>query len=174
MFYIIRSTSGNETQSGAAPAPPLPPPATGPLPCTGFELHREARVWFRRRSPENNGRLAFEVDAELSAQLRLAADARHQSPQALVADLLARGLEQETLRLQAEIALENLTPREQEVAWLATRGHTNRQIAEALVISPETVKTHVRHILEKFEVRSKAELRLLLIDLGIRWWEKSD
>jgi DNA-binding CsgD family transcriptional regulator len=40
-----------------------------------------------------------------------------------------------------------------------------------LVISPETVKTHVRHVLEKFNVRSKAELRLQLLDLGVRWWE---
>jgi DNA-binding NarL/FixJ family response regulator len=39
------------------------------------------------------------------------------------------------------------------------------------VVSTETVKTHVRHVLEKLGVRSKADLRLLLLDMGIRWWQ---
>jgi DNA-binding NarL/FixJ family response regulator len=82
-----------------------------------------------------------------------------------------RGLEQEVLRTQVRAILEALTPREQEVTWYTARGYTNRQIAEALVVSIETVKTHVRHVLEKLGVRSKADLRLLLLNLGIRWWE---
>jgi DNA-binding CsgD family transcriptional regulator len=116
-------------------------------------------------------RLVFEVDAELSTQLRLAARSQDMPPEMLVAELLARGLEQQALRVQAEAALVALTPREQEIVWLTARGHTNSQIAKALVISPETVKTHVRHVLDKFGVRSKADLRLLFIDLGMRWWE---
>jgi DNA-binding CsgD family transcriptional regulator len=116
-------------------------------------------------------RLALEIDGELSAQLSLKARARGQTVGGLVTDLIARGLQQDGLRSQAEAALASLTPREQEVAWLTARGHTNPQIAEALIISPETVKTHVAHVLEKFGVRSKAELRVRLLDLGVRWWE---
>ncbi len=130
-------------------------------------------MWFLRPA-EDDGCLSFEVDTELSTEIRMAAAARGQSPLALVADLLARGLEQEALRHQAESALNGLTPREEEVVWLTARGLTNRQIAEELVISPETVKTHVRNILDKFDVRSKAELRLRLIDLGIRWWDDGE
>ena len=100
---------------------------------------------------------------------RWAARERDRSQQALAADLLSRGLEQETRRAQAETALGALTPREREVAWLTARGYTNHQIAQELVISSETVKTHVRHALEKFDLHSKAELRLLLLGLGIRW-----
>jgi len=135
------------------------------------------RRWFRpkRAQPKSpfsgNGRFTLELDDGLFVQLRLAARTRGQSPETLIANLLARGLEQEALRAQAETTLSILTPREQEVAWLTARGHTNQQIAEKLVISPETVKTHVRHVLEKFCVRSKADLRLLLLDLGVRWWE---
>ena len=135
------------------------------------------RRWFhpKRAQPESpssgNGRLTLELDDGLFAQLRIAAHARGQSPETLTANLLVRGLEQEVLRAQAETTLAILTPREQEVAWLTARGHTNQQIAETLVISPETVKTHVRHVLEKFHVRSKVDLRLLLLDLGVRWWE---
>jgi DNA-binding CsgD family transcriptional regulator len=125
--------------------------------------------------PEGSGargdRLAFEIDGELSAQLSLTAHSRGQTVGGLIADLIARGLQQDLLRSQAEAALASLTPREQEVAWLTVRGHTNPQIAEALIVSPETVKTHVAHVLEKFGVRSKAELRVRLLDLGVRWWE---
>jgi RNA polymerase sigma factor (sigma-70 family) len=115
--------------------------------------------------------LGLELSAELSAQLRSTARSRGQPPESLVLDLLARGLEREAFRARTEAALQALTPREQEVAWLTARGHTNQQIAEVLVISPETVKTHVRHVLEKFNVRSKVDLRLQLLDLGVRWWE---
>ena len=59
------------------------------------------------------------------------------------------------------------------MARLTARGYTNQQIAETLIISPETVKTHVRRVLEKFTLHSKADLRLLLLDLGVRWWEKT-
>jgi RNA polymerase sigma factor (sigma-70 family) len=130
-------------------------------------------VWFFRRSSRANGRLIFEVDADLADQLRAAARAAEQSPEALAARLLERGLEREALRKQVLKVLEALTPREEEVAWLTARGYTNRQIAQTLVISPETVKTHVRHVLEKLGVRSKADLRLLLLDLGLRWWEEA-
>ena len=96
---------------------------------------------------------------------------RRSSPQTLARDLLARGLAQEALRAHTESVLSTLTPREAEVLWRAARGHTNRQIAGALVVSPETVKTHVRNILLKLGLHSKADLRLLMLDLGLRWWQ---
>jgi DNA-binding CsgD family transcriptional regulator len=57
-----------------------------------------------------------------------------------------------------------LTPRERQVASLICqqnggRGYTNPQIADQLGISRETVKIHVRNILYKFDLHSKAELR---------------
>lgn len=127
-------------------------------------------MWFLRRT-RSDGRLSVEVDTDLSNQLRTAARASRQSPEAFATELLARGLEREILRTQVRSILDALTPREQEVTWYTARGYTNRQIAEALVVSTETVKTHVRHVLEKLGVRSKADLRLLLLNLGIRWWE---
>lgn len=125
-----------------------------------------------KRQASSNGRLIFETDSELSTQLWLTARLQDITPEMLVGELLMRGLEQEVFRAQAEAALATLTPREQEIAWLTAQGHTNYQIAENLVISPETVKTHVRHVLDKFNVNSKADLRLLFIDLGVRWWER--
>ena len=48
-----------------------------------------------------------------------------------------------------------LTPCEREIAGLLARGQTNRQIAEQLVISEQTVETHVKRILGKLELRSR-------------------
>ncbi|MCJ7511809.1 MAG: helix-turn-helix transcriptional regulator [Anaerolineales bacterium] len=113
--------------------------------------------------------VSIEVAADLCSQLRTLAFAQGQSPEALAQRLLARGLEQEARRSRAERTLARLTPRQQEVAWLAAGGSTNRQIAEALVISTETVKTHIGNVLERLGLRSKAELRLLLLDLDLPW-----
>ena len=107
-------------------------------------------------------RLALEVDAAVHTQLERVARARRQPPEALAGELLALALRHEAQRARAEASLANLTPRQREVAGLAARGYTNLRIAEALVVSPETVKTHMRHVLEKLGLRAKAQLQLLL------------
>jgi len=50
-----------------------------------------------------------------------------------------------------------LTKRELEVLTLLSHGQAQPQIAEALFISPKTVSTHIERILEKLEVRSRAQ-----------------
>jgi len=51
-----------------------------------------------------------------------------------------------------------LTSREQDVFQLLARGASNRQIAKTLMITENTVKTHVRNILEKLELHSRNEV----------------
>ncbi len=51
-----------------------------------------------------------------------------------------------------------LTPREEEVLALVAEGADNGEIATRLVISENTVKTHVSHILEKLGMRSRGDL----------------
>jgi predicted ATPase/DNA-binding CsgD family transcriptional regulator len=51
-----------------------------------------------------------------------------------------------------------LTPREREVAALVARGLTNRQVAEALVITEGTAGSHVEHILAKLGFRTRAQI----------------
>jgi PAS domain S-box-containing protein len=72
-------------------------------------------------------------------------------------------------RRRGDLAPPQLTPRELEVLQLAARGHTAPQIAEELVVSRDTVKTHLRHVYAKLEVNDRAAavaqaLRLGLID----------
>jgi DNA-binding NarL/FixJ family response regulator len=52
---------------------------------------------------------------------------------------------------------EVLTTRELEVLGLVAEGGTNQEIAERLVISPSTVKTHVKSILRKLGARNRTE-----------------
>jgi PAS domain S-box-containing protein len=50
-----------------------------------------------------------------------------------------------------------LTPRQSEVLGLLERGHSTRQIAEELHLSPETVRIHIRHLLRALGVHSRLE-----------------
>ncbi len=59
---------------------------------------------------------------------------------------------------------EVLAPREREVAALVARGLTNRQIATELVISERTVHTHVRRILRKLGLGSRAQITAWVIE----------
>jgi DNA-binding NarL/FixJ family response regulator len=90
--------------------------------------------------------------------------------------LLSRGV---TRRLIAEIAsqadqyrpspeeLEELTAREREVMALVARGLNNDEIAERLVISVATAKTHVSRALRKVDARDRAQLVALAYETGL-------
>lgn len=69
---------------------------------------------------------------------------------------------------------ETLTDREKEAAALTCIGYTNHEIAQKMVISPNTVKTHLRNTLQKFGVSSKAELQVLLANWDFHAWDKPD
>ena len=59
-----------------------------------------------------------------------------------------------------------LTPREREVLRMVAMGLTGQDIAAALVVSPETVSTHVRNIREKLGARSRAHALALALRRG--------
>ena len=56
-----------------------------------------------------------------------------------------------------------LTPRELEIAALVARGHSNRAIAEELVISPATVARHIANIMAKLDFRSRAQIAAWIV-----------
>jgi DNA-binding CsgD family transcriptional regulator len=57
-----------------------------------------------------------------------------------------------------KLGWESLTDAELEVARLAAAGYTNRGIADRLFVSPHTVNTHLRHVFDKLDIRSRVDL----------------
>ena len=63
--------------------------------------------------------------------------------------------------------LDELTAREREVMALVATGLSNDQIAEQLVVSPATAKTHVSRALMKLQARDRAQLVVLAYETGL-------
>lgn len=68
---------------------------------------------------------------------------------------------------QSPTSTVRLTPREREVLQLLAQGQTNREIANALVISAGTVKVHIEHIIAKLEVTDRTQAAVRAIELGL-------
>lgn len=64
-------------------------------------------------------------------------------------------------------ALDELTPRELDVVGLVAAGMSNREIAEHLVVSPATAKTHVSRALRKLSLRDRAQLVAVAYESGL-------
>ena len=64
-------------------------------------------------------------------------------------------------------AAKNLTKREREILSLVAEGLSNREIAEKLVLSPETVKSHVAAILEKLNVSDRTQAAIYAVRNGL-------
>lgn len=60
-----------------------------------------------------------------------------------------------------------LTEREQEVLLMVAKGRSNQEIADDLVISPHTAKTHVNRIMVKVHVHDRAQLVILAYESGL-------
>ena len=74
-------------------------------------------------------------------------------------EIAATGLRVSPAGLQGVAAL---TPSERRVAELAAQGLTNRDIAQSLFITEKTVETHLGHVYDKLDVRSRHKLAEVL------------
>ena len=61
----------------------------------------------------------------------------------------------------------DLSEREREILALIGAGRSNAEIADELVISMATVKTHVRHVFAKLDLRDRAQAVVAARDAGL-------
>jgi DNA-binding NarL/FixJ family response regulator len=66
-----------------------------------------------------------------------------------------------------QVGLSSLTAREREILTLVAQGHSNREIADRLVISERTARTHVSNVLTKLQLASRTQAALLAIREGL-------
>jgi two-component system response regulator NreC len=66
-----------------------------------------------------------------------------------------------------EDRFDSLSEREREIFQLVAEGHSNKEVAELLKVSPTTVETHRAHILQKLDVHNTAELVLYAVRRGV-------
>jgi DNA-binding NarL/FixJ family response regulator len=105
---------------------------------------------------------------DLLAAVRVVADG-----QALLAPSVTRRLLEEFVGRPAVGAgtppawLDTLTARETEVLAAVARGLSNAEIADSLLMSPATAKTHVSRLLAKLQARDRAQLVVLAYEAGV-------
>ena len=141
-------------------------PATRVLILTTFGL--DNYVYDALRAGASGFMLKDAPPEEIAAAVRIVA-----SGEALLAPAITRSVIEEFARHAPapppipSPALEELTPREQEVLDLLARGLSNPEICERLVISEATAKTHVARILQKLDLRDRVQAVIYAYETGL-------
>jgi DNA-binding NarL/FixJ family response regulator len=81
--------------------------------------------------------------------------------------VIDRMAQQPTPKLADQAKLDELTPREREVLALVARGLSNREIAAELVVEEATVRSHIRRILMKLDLRGRVQIVIFAYETGV-------
>jgi DNA-binding CsgD family transcriptional regulator len=135
-----------------------------------FLLPPRLRRLLKRKKRASASRV-YSSDEALVKSVREIAQQQGRLEEEVLADFARSGRDQFFKDDEAEARWDSLSGREQEVTALACLGYRNYEIAGILGIAPETVKTHLQNIFNKFGLRSRKELRLVLNKWQFaEWW----
>jgi len=81
--------------------------------------------------------------------------------------VIDRMAQQPTPDVANQTKLDELTRREREVLELIARGLSNREIAAALVVEESTIRTHVKRILMKLDLRDRVQAVIFAYETGV-------
>jgi len=81
--------------------------------------------------------------------------------------VINRMAQQPTPEFAGRAKLDGLTPREREVLALIARGLSNREIAVSLFVEESTIRTHVKRILMKLDLRDRVQAVIFAYETGI-------
>jgi DNA-binding NarL/FixJ family response regulator len=104
---------------------------------------------------------------ELVAAVRAVARGETLIPPGMLGPLLSELMDQRQLHERALLMLGELSRRERQVLALVAKGTKTAAIADALVISPETARTHIQNLLTKLGMHSRLEAAAFVIENGL-------
>ncbi len=100
---------------------------------------------------------------DLLATIRSVAGGRTILPPEMASTLFSQIVQEAVLRGADEVGeATDLTPRERKVVGLIGEGMSNKAIAKSLEISPNTVKSHVRNVMDKLALHSRLQIAAYL------------
>ena len=134
-----------------------------------FLLPPRVRDLLEKR-PKGLFRGVFSKDETLVQRVREMAAFQHRAEQEIYDDIIKSGMKALSDEDQYEDVWASLSSREQEVTALTCLGYRSYEIAGALGISYETVRTHSKHVYSKFGLNRKALRRALGRWDFEAWW----
>jgi len=85
----------------------------------------------------------------------------------IVSQEMVNGVKEELAAAQTSKPEGDISGRERDVLRLVSRGATNREIAERLIVSEHTVKVHLRNILNKLNLRNRQQIAAYAVQEGL-------
>jgi DNA-binding NarL/FixJ family response regulator len=132
---------------------------------TTFEL--DEYVYESLRAGASGFLLKRTPAADLIAGIRVVAGGEALLAPSVTRRLIHEFAQRPAVKRTEAMALEGISDREREVLTLLARGLSNAEIAELLVLSEGTVKTHIKHLFAKLDLRDCTQAVILAYDAGL-------